>query len=122
MQSLQDAGQTVGADVVEEVGVVDNEESVTTGNDTDLVQSQGTADLTGLQQGDMGGTTISQHDLQNSALTDPFTGAVLDQSMQQTLNQQVWKLISVFVLWACFYQEQISSDSCKFQKTSAFFL
>ena len=90
MQSLQDAGQSVGADVVEEVGVVENEESITAGTDADLGQSQAASDLTGLQQGDMGGSsTISQHDLQNSGLTDAFTGSTLDQTLQQTLNQQV---------------------------------
>ena len=90
MQSLHDAGQSVGADVVEEEGVVENEESITAANEADLGQSQAASDLTGLQQGDMGGSsTISQHDLQNSGLTDAFTGSTLDQTLQQTLNQQV---------------------------------
>ena len=102
MQSLQDAGQSVGADVVEEVGVVENEESITAGTDADLGQSQAASDLTGLQQGDMGGSsTISQHDLQNSGLTDAFTGSTLDQTLQQTLNQQVLCVcVCVFVcMW-----------------------
>ena len=96
MQSLQDVGQGVGADVVEEVGVVDNEESVTTGNDNDLSQPQPTAGLTA----DMGGTsTISQHDLQNSGLTDAFAGTTLDQTLNQTLNQQV--CVCVCVSFVC---------------------
>lgn len=86
--SLQDGSQVGGPDGGE--GVVDAEESVTTGTEADLTQPQTTADLAALQQTEIGhATTITQHDLQSSALTDAFNTTALDQTFQQTLNQQV---------------------------------
>lgn len=83
---MQEESQTAGA---EDVGVVHGEESVTTGPETDLTHPQTTADLVALQQSDIGHTTtIHQHELHSSALSDAFNGS-LEETLQQTLNQQV---------------------------------
>ncbi|KAL8603303.1 hypothetical protein ACOMHN_053999 [Nucella lapillus] len=94
IQSLQDVDQGV----VEEVGVVDSEEAVATATDPDLGVShpQGAPHgLTELSAADMGPSTLSQHDLTSTGLTDAF-GATLDHTLQHTLNTQVFDQQSGF--------------------------